>query len=544
MEHAGPVDGGTNQYREELNEILKNRDIKWYKGHYLKLNALLFLLVMTSMNNGYDGSMMNGLQTVENWQVFFHHPHGSVLGVFNAIQSIGGIVGLPLAPYLSERFGRRGALAIGDAVMLIGVILQTASQNVAMFIICRFFIGVGLAFACLAAPVLITELAFPTHRAPITALYNSSWYLGSILAAWITYGTFSIANTWSWRIPSLIQGFPSLLQILLLFLIIPESPRWLVDRGRFEEAHRVLTEYHCNGDDTDPLVELELREIRQAIHIEKEINRTVTYRSLFATKGNRRRMLAIIPYAFFSQWSGNGILSYYLNIALVSSGITSHASENLINGLLQLWNVITAYGGALSVDRLGRRPLWLTSAAGMCVAYTAITIAAALYEKSPVTGLYTQVDPPVTLHARTSAGHAVVAMFFIYYGFYNIAMSPLLVAYTVEILPFNLRAKGLFVMQECVNLSLVFNQYVNPIALPVLRWKYYCIYAAWIAVEFVWLYFTIIETKGPNGPLPLEEIAAIFDGEEAREEIARTQIAPAAQDDKSSGNEMEEKAAV
>jgi MFS family permease len=83
------------------------------------------------MNNGYDGSMMNGewrsqcfigvkilitagLQTVVNWQEYFGHPTGSLLGVFNAIQSIGGIAGLPFAPWANDRFGRRWALFFGN----------------------------------------------------------------------------------------------------------------------------------------------------------------------------------------------------------------------------------------------------------------------------------------------------------------------------------------------------------------------------------------------------------------------------------------------
>jgi len=327
--------------------------------------------------------------------------------------------------------------------------------------------------------------------------------MGSIIAAWVTYGTFRLNNTWSWRIPSALQGLPSLVQILLVFWLVPESPRWLVSHGRIPEARAILLKWHCNGDETDPLIDFEMHEITEGIRLDQEIAQTTTYRSLFATPGNRRRMLAIIPYSFFSQWSGNGIISYYLNLALKGVGITSPEQQNLINGMLQLWNVVTAYSGALSVDRLGRRTLWLTSAAGMTVTYAIITACSAVYSNSP------EADPNV------SAGRAVVGFFFIYYLFYNLAMSPLLCAYTLEILPYNLRTKGLFVSSMSVNCSLVFNQYVNPIALPALGWKYYIVYTAFLVFETVWLYFTIIETKGPNGPLPLEEISRIFDGNDA-----------------------------
>nr|XP_019001277.1 uncharacterized protein I203_05982 [Kwoniella mangroviensis CBS 8507]OCF64738.1 hypothetical protein I203_05982 [Kwoniella mangroviensis CBS 8507] len=466
------------------------------------------------MNNGYDGSMMNGLQSLDTWKGYFGTPTGSTLGIFNAIQSIGGIVGLPFAPFLNDRFGRRWTMFIGAAIQIVGVALQTGAQSVGMFIGCRFLIGFGLAFSCLAAPTLLTELAFPTHRGPITSLYNSTWYLGSIVAAWTTYGTFRINNTWGWRIPSLLQGLPSAVQLLLIFFV-PESPRWLVDHGRDEQAIKVITKHHCGGNSDDPLVAFEYNEIREALRLEKAANKSSTYLSLFRGSGNLKRMRVIIAIAFFSQWSGNGIVSYYLNLALNGIGIRSAGQQTLINGILQVWNLGTAYLGALLVDKLGRRPLWLISVGGMLASYTFWTICNGVYAKS-ATHLDADGNP---IGANQAAGHGVLAAIFLYYAAYNLAMSPLLVSYTVEILPFRIRSKGLMVMQMSVNASLVFNQYVNPIALDALQWKLYIIYTCWLAFEFVYLWLTVVETKGKDGPLPLEEIAALFDGKEMTEQM-------------------------
>ena len=173
-------------------------------------------------------------------------------------------------------------------------------------------IGFGLTFACTAAPLLITELAFPTYRGPLTSLYNSSWYLGSIVAAWATYGTFRIDNTWSWRVPSLLQGLPSILQVCLIWFI-PESPRWCIDNGREEQAMAFFVKYHCSDDHEDPLAQFEFDECKAAIQVEREAKGGSTWLSLFRGTGNQKRMRVILAIAFFSQWSGNGLVSYYLN---------------------------------------------------------------------------------------------------------------------------------------------------------------------------------------------------------------------------------------
>ena len=157
-----------------------------------------------------------------------------------------------------------------------------------MFIISRFIIGFGVAIAGIACPILITELAFPTHRAGITSLYNSSWYLGSIIAGWSTYGTFRIESTWAWRIPSVLQALAPALQLAFIWFV-PESPRWLVDHGKNEQAIQVISKFHCGGDMDDPLIEFEYQEIKEAIRLEKEAKQSSSYASLFKTKGNLKR---------------------------------------------------------------------------------------------------------------------------------------------------------------------------------------------------------------------------------------------------------------
>jgi predicted MFS family arabinose efflux permease len=86
-----------------------------------------------------------------------------------------------------------------------------------MFLVSRFIIGSGIPFAINGASQLIAELAYPKERAVITGLFNESWYVGSVLAAGVTLGTFQMSSTWAWRLPSLVQILPSLLQITFIW---------------------------------------------------------------------------------------------------------------------------------------------------------------------------------------------------------------------------------------------------------------------------------------------------------------------------------------
>ena len=221
--------------------------------------ALIFIAILSSATNGYDGSMMNGLQALTHWQQYFNHPTGSKQGLLNAIQSVGSVCALPskvprgtpgylsltenqVAPNLADWIGRKYSIVIGSLVVALGAGLQSGARDVGMFIAGRFFIGLGSGINGIASPLLITELAHPNQRGKITAIYNTFYYFGSTIAAWITFGTLQIQSNWSWRLPSLFQVAPSAFQLCSILPLLPESPRWLISNDRHDEALDIMVE--------------------------------------------------------------------------------------------------------------------------------------------------------------------------------------------------------------------------------------------------------------------------------------------------------------
>lgn len=114
---------------------------------------------------------------------------------------------------------------------------------------------------------------------------------------------------------------------MCLIWFIPESPRWLVAKGRELDAQRVLAKYHtATHDETHPVVQYELSEIKASLALTATQN--VGWTQLVKTSGNRKRLRIILALAFFSQWSGNGLVSYYLYDVLKGVGIDDEVTQS------------------------------------------------------------------------------------------------------------------------------------------------------------------------------------------------------------------------
>ncbi|KAM6506967.1 hypothetical protein FALCPG4_018779 [Fusarium falciforme] len=451
---------------------------------------ITFVLTVNAATQGYDSSMMNGLQILPSYVDYFDLTT-TTIALNVAIVFVGSILAMPSAGPLTDKWGRKWGIASSAIIAIIGATIQSAAVHEAMFCSGRMIVGFALTIGGTAAPTYISEVAPPKHRVLLTGLFGMSWYVGSLLAAGITYGSQFLESTWSWRLPSLLQLLPSICALLPL-PFLPESPRWLVYKDRVIEAREVLTKYHGNGDPNSALVSIEYEEICQTLNFEKTVQKT-NWMSMFNTRPNRWRMGVVAAVAVFCQVSGNNIITYYLGNVLTTAGITGVETQLGINIGLSVFNLFSAAMGSWLTDRVGRKRGFLWSTGLMTILLIIMSVLTKIYGTEPT--------------FSTSA--AQVALIFLFYGAYSFVYTPLAILYPVEVLSYSLRANGLaFFNGVCFSTGFI-NTFAIPYAMEWSSWGFYLITAFWnllFEIPIIYFYFPATEKRS------LEEIDVIFEG--------------------------------
>ncbi|ORX95935.1 general substrate transporter [Clohesyomyces aquaticus] len=472
----------------------------WSSG-MIKLYMIMGIGYLVSTMNGFDSSLMGSINAMKSYQKTFNlDGEGSSTGIIFIIYQLGQIAAFPFCGFFADGYGRRVCIFAGCALVLVGTAIQASAHEMGQFIAGRFLLGFGASIASAAGPAYTVELAHPAYRGTMAGMYNNFWWLGNILAGWTTYGTnlHLEKSSWAWRLPTLVQcGMPAVVMALIMFF--PESPRWLLAKDRREEAIAVMAKYHGDGNPDSPIVQLQLREICEDFAVTRNDNPWWDFRELGNTRAARYRLAMVIAMAFFGQWSGNNVVSYFMPAMIENAGITDTNKQLLINAINPIFSMIAAIYGATLLDRLGRRKMLLGGLLGGLFAYCLLTAFTA------------------SANPGNNLAYGTIVSIYLFGIFFAWGWTPLQTLYAVECLENRTRAKGSGLNFLFLNVAIMVNTYGISVGIKKLGWKLYLVYIVWICVELVVIYLFFVETAGKT----LEELTEIFEAKNPRKESTK-----------------------
>ncbi|KAK4193171.1 putative transporter [Podospora australis] len=456
-----------------------------------RLYFVLAVAYLCGCLNGYDGSLMGGLNGMTSYQRYFNmKTAGSSTGLVFAMYNIGSVAAVFFTGPVNDWFGRRWGMFVGALIIIIGTCVQAPSTTSGQFLAGRFVLGFGVSFCCVSAPCYVSEMAHPKWRGTLTGLYNCTWYIGSIIASWTVYGCSYIPTLEGWRIPVWCQMITSGIVCLAVFWL-PESPRWLMAQDRHDDAARVLAKYHGEGRHDHPIVQLQMKEMINQISSEASDKKWYDYHELWNTHSARRRLICVIGMGVFGQISGNSLSSYYMVTMLQSAGIVQEQRVLALNGINPVLSLMGAILGARMSDVIGRRPLLLYTIVFASVCFAIITGTSKMATDDPTQG---------------AAANTTIAFIFIFGIVFSFGWTPLQSMYIAECLPTATRAKGTAVGNFASSAASTVLQYASGPAFEKIGYYFYLVFVFWDLFEGVFMYFLFPETKDRT----LEELEEVF----------------------------------
>ncbi|KAK4231088.1 lactose permease [Podospora fimiseda] len=476
---------------EELAHDADDTKYSPWSKQMFRLYLVLAVAYLCGCLNGYDGSLMGGLNGMKSYQRYFNmSTAGSSTGLVFAMYNIGSVAAIFFTGPVNDWFGRRWGMFTGAFIIIVGTCVQAPSTTARQFLAGRFVLGFGVSFCCVSAPCYVSEMAHPKWRGTLTGLYNCTWYIGSIIASWVVYGCSYIQTNEGWRIPVWCQMITSGLVCLGVFWL-PESPRWLIAQDRYEDAAKVLATYHGEGRHEHPMVQLQMKEMTNQISSEASDKKWYDYHELWNTHSARRRLICVIGMGVFGQVSGNSLSSYYMVTMLQSAGIVQEQRVLALNGINPVLSLFGAVLGARMSDVVGRRPLLLYTIVFASVCFAIITGTSKMATEDP-----TQV----------AAANTTIAFIFIFGIVFSFGWTPLQSMYISECLPTATRAKGTAVGNFSSSVASTILQYASGPAFEKIGYYFYLVFVFWDLLEGLFMYFYFPETKDRT----LEELEEVF----------------------------------
>ncbi|KAK8084750.1 general substrate transporter [Apiospora hydei] len=448
---------------------------------------------------GYNQAGLGGLLTEDDWVKTFPeidtvHAKGAeksqkstIQGLVVAVFVIGALFGSLSCSWSGNAFGRRNVIFFAAICTLIGEILEASSFSLAQFIVGRIIIGAGVGQLSSIVPVWLSETSGAKNRGQTVVVSGLFICLGYVLESWIDLGFFEFKEgPVTWRPPIAIAIFFSLVLMASIYMF-PESPRWLVMKGRVEEARPLVA--MLRGHAVDSLeVSSEIAGIEYSL--EETSNTAVKLTDMLKMGEDKLayRFGLCILLQFYQQMSGSNLISVYATILFQNNLHLGSELARVLSGGALTWKFLASFIAFFTIDRFGRRALFIISGAGMACCMVSLAI--------------TTSFPEDNRGAMIAAG----CFIYLYNTFVPIGFLGANFLYCTEVAPLRLRMAMSSISTANHWLWNFVVAMVTPVAVNTIGWQYYIVFAVISACIPVTVYFLFPETMGRN----LEEIDMMF----------------------------------
>jgi sugar porter (SP) family MFS transporter len=313
---------------------------------------------------GYDTAVISG--TTEALQAHFQIGDFA-LGWVVSSALVGCVVGIPIAGWFTDKFGRKPALILSAILFTLSALGSAFPPDANFLIAARLLGGIGVGIASMIAPMYIAEIAPPKHRGALVSMNQIAIVSGMVIAYFanrsiVDWGDASWMNTFGWRWMFGMEVGPALL-FFLLTLTIPESPRWLAKQGRFDQSRAIISRIAL-PEQAAPAYGAILKSLEEEEGQMGELFRP----------GARCITYMTMVLALFQAITGINIVMYYAPRIFINAGIRSgdaYGHSIIIGSVMILFTFVSLF----LVDRFGRRPLMISASAGMGISLLLMGIA-------------------------------------------------------------------------------------------------------------------------------------------------------------------------